>query len=323
MSGYIGAGDVLLNRYDPVTDLPQGWTDKLEAALFSIQSKTNLKELKSKSRDGYGSVIGSVSIPEGSEFKLTLRSADKDALAFLFLGNISTIAQGAGSVTAEAAVLTPGYGVAVSKRNISTVVLKGANGTFTGAIATTTLTVSAVATGSVQPGQTLAGSGVTAATKIVAQLTGTPGGVGTYSVDTSQTAASTAITATGATYAGGTYTVDSRNGILRAVTGGALATDVGNLLGGRFNVTVDYAHAVIGGTRISGNTTPRLVCAVKFDGKNLESGALMRSEITRVVLTPTEGFDFLKDDWNEVPLEGRIVKVSGATEDFVVDLPTA
>lgn len=294
MSGFIGAGDVLLNRFDPASDVPQGWTDALEASLFSVQAKSTLKELKSRSRNGYGATIGSVSLPEGSEVKLTLRDATPDTLAFLFLGATSAIAQGSGNTTNEALSLTSGYGASTARRNINTVVLKGVNAVFTGSIAGTTLTVTAVASSTVQPGQTLVGTGVTASTKITGRLTGT-GGVGTYTVDLTQTAASTSITATGATYAGGTYTVDARNGILRQVAGGALALDVA-AAGGRLAATVDYAYAAITGTRVSGNTTPRLVCAIRFDGKNLESGALARAEIARVVLTPTEGFDFLKDE---------------------------
>lgn len=324
MSGFIGAGDVMLNRYDPATDLLQGWTLPLEASLFKVQAKSNLLELKSKSRDNYGAIIGSVSLPDGSEFKLTLRDANKDTLSFLFLGAISALAQSSGSATSEAAVLTSGYGVALSKRNVSSVVVKGVNAAFTGSIATTTLTVTALTSGTIQPGQTITGTGVTASTKIVQQLTGTTGGVGTYSVDTSQTAASTAITATGATYTDVThYTVDTRNGIVRPVAGALLDTHIVAVTGGRFNALIDYSYAAIGGTRILGNNTPRLVCAVKFDGKNLESGALARAEITRVVLTPSDGFDFLADNWNEVPLDGRVVKVAGATSDFIVDLPTA
>jgi hypothetical protein len=65
----------------------------------------------------------------------------------------------------------------------------------TGAISTTTLTVSAVSSGTLAPGEVLSGSGVTANTLIVSQLTGTTGGVGTYQVSISQTAASTTITA--------------------------------------------------------------------------------------------------------------------------------
>lgn len=69
----------------------------------------------------------------------------------------------------------------------------------TGAIAGTTLTVSAVTTGVLTAGQTISGTGVTAGTQIVSQLTGTTGGVGTYQVSISQTAASTTITGSGGT----------------------------------------------------------------------------------------------------------------------------
>jgi len=64
----------------------------------------------------------------------------------------------------------------------------------TGSIATTTLTVTAVASGTLAVGQTIAGSGVTNGTTITAFLTGS-GGVGTYTVSTSQTVASTQINA--------------------------------------------------------------------------------------------------------------------------------
>jgi hypothetical protein len=62
----------------------------------------------------------------------------------------------------------------------------------TGAISTTTLTVSAVTSGVLQIGQTIEGSGVTDGTIITAFGTGT-GGVGTYTVSASQTVSSTTI----------------------------------------------------------------------------------------------------------------------------------
>lgn len=69
--------------------------------------------------------------------------------------------------------------------------------TFTGSIATTTLTVTAMLSGDpIQVGQYVAGSGVTAGTYVTAFGTGT-GGVGTYTVSTSQTASATTITAAG------------------------------------------------------------------------------------------------------------------------------
>lgn len=65
---------------------------------------------------------------------------------------------------------------------------------FTGSIATTTLTVSAVSAGAIYPSMQITGTGVTAGTRIVAQLTGTTGGAGTYTVSVSQTVSSTAMT---------------------------------------------------------------------------------------------------------------------------------
>lgn len=67
---------------------------------------------------------------------------------------------------------------------------------FTGSIgpATTTLTVSAIASGSILPSMQISGTGVTAGTRIVRQITGTAGSTGTYEVSVSQTVASTTIT---------------------------------------------------------------------------------------------------------------------------------
>lgn len=76
----------------------------------------------------------------------------------------------------------------------------------TGSIATTTLTVTAVATGSgaLAVGQRIVGSNVTPGTYITALGTGT-GGTGTYTVSVSQTAASATITATAAALSGKAY----------------------------------------------------------------------------------------------------------------------
>jgi hypothetical protein len=64
---------------------------------------------------------------------------------------------------------------------------------FTGSIAGTVLTVTAVASGTIAIGQTISGSGVTSGTTIEGVLTGT-GGAGTYTVSASQAVASTSIT---------------------------------------------------------------------------------------------------------------------------------
>lgn len=69
--------------------------------------------------------------------------------------------------------------------------------TATGSISGTTLTIASIQAGSIGPGSTVTGTGVTNGTTVGIQLTATPagsvGGVGTYSVNNSQTVASTRI----------------------------------------------------------------------------------------------------------------------------------
>ena len=69
---------------------------------------------------------------------------------------------------------------------------------FTGFISGRTLTITAVASGRIVPGQTITGVGVTAGTTIEYSQTGT-GGTGTYIVSVSQTVASTSLTSTNPT----------------------------------------------------------------------------------------------------------------------------
>lgn len=67
---------------------------------------------------------------------------------------------------------------------------------FTGSISGTELTVSGITVGSLQVGEGITGTGVTAGTTVTALGTGT-GGAGTYTVSVSQTVASTAMTQPG------------------------------------------------------------------------------------------------------------------------------
>lgn len=78
----------------------------------------------------------------------------------------------------------------------------------TAAIALTVMTVSAVGTGALAPGQIITGTGVTEGTYIVNQLTGAAGSTGTYTVSVSQSVSSTTITTpyAGTLTVGGTVT---------------------------------------------------------------------------------------------------------------------
>lgn len=86
--------------------------------------------------------------------------------------------------------------------SISTATPPIGNATITASIApsgnglTGIMTVTAVTTAVPVRDMTISGTGVTAGTKIIGQLTGTTGSTGTYLVDTSQTVSSTTITGT-------------------------------------------------------------------------------------------------------------------------------
>lgn len=69
-----------------------------------------------------------------------------------------------------------------------------ATASFTGSISTTTLTAG-TPSNPIVPGMWLKGAGLTASTKVLRQLTGTPNGAGTYLVNMSQTVASEAMNA--------------------------------------------------------------------------------------------------------------------------------
>lgn len=106
--------------------------------------------------------------------------------------------------------------------------------TLTGSIGGTTLNVTSILTGGpLAAGQVLSGTGVTAGTYIVAQLTGTAGNVGTYQVSPSQTAGLETITAyqAGASYdsqSGGFIVISPTTGNSSSITygSGALATSL-------------------------------------------------------------------------------------------------
>lgn len=142
----------------------------------------------------------------------------------------------------------------------------------TGAIAGTTLTVSAVTSGTLGIGSVLSGSGVTANTTITALGTGT-GGVGTYTVDTSQTASSTTITATNAimTVTGitsGTLSVGqpiSGTGVTAGTTIAGLGTGTGGVGTYPLSVAQQFNSATV--TALGGKETSWYVWSTSLAGE--------------------------------------------------------
>lgn len=133
-----------------------------------------------------------------------------------------------------------------------------ATASVTGSIAGNVLTVTAVGSGVLVAGGTLAGTNVASGTKIVGQLSGTAGGIGTYAVSIpNQTVASTTITET---Y--GTLTVTAvGSGVLgrgqvlsgSGVTAGTSITQLLTGAGGTGTYVVDV-NAVVASTTIAATT---------------------------------------------------------------------
>ena len=105
-----------------------------------------------------------------------------------------------GGVTADpyyeyTTLLLPGNGTNGAQNN--SFLDTGNPAEFTASITGTTMTVTAVASGTIKVGVRILGSGVSLNTTITAFVSGTSGGVGVYTVSTSQTVSTTTITSDG------------------------------------------------------------------------------------------------------------------------------
>ena len=140
---------------------------------------------------------------------------------------------------------------------------------FTGSIATTTLTVTAVLSGTIAVGQAIFGQGIAQNTVITAFVSGT-GGTGTYTVSNSQTVTSTSINAVASparvtgSISTTTLTVTAViSGILRigqtiegtGVTDGTIITAFGTGTGGTGTYTVSASQTVSSTTIFALNWT--------------------------------------------------------------------
>jgi len=144
-------------------------------------------------------------------------------------------------------LLLPGNGTNGAQNN--TFLDSGNPAEFTASISGTTMTVSAVASGTIKVGQWISGTGVTASpiTTITALGTGS-GGVGTYTVNQSQTVSSTTITSNGfpitrnGNTTQGTFSPFSQTGwggAFNTSTTYLTVTDTANLRFGSSNFTIE------------------------------------------------------------------------------------
>lgn len=136
--------------------------------------------------------------------------------------------------------------------------------TFTASADTdaTRLVVTSV-TGLISIGDTISGTGITAGTKIVSQVSGTTGGAGTYKLDKTNTASSATVTAFGTVMkitavASGTLAVGQAVSGTGVPTGAVIASQISGTTGGVGVYTLDTAA-----TAYAASTTITVVAGVK------------------------------------------------------------
>ena len=137
---------------------------------------------------------------------------------------------------------------------------------FTGSISGTTLTVTALAGGTIQLGQVISGPGITSGTFISAFGTGS-GGTGTYTVNNSQTVSSETITTIGIVVGATNYFL-SHNSLYVAVVGGS-QTAIAQAIWTYKDVGCDYnGNTTVVVTDTSGYNYPQPTYNVQFEIPN-------------------------------------------------------
>ncbi|MCB1890368.1 MAG: hypothetical protein KDH20_22370 [Rhodocyclaceae bacterium] len=116
--GFLGGGDLYINRYDPDTGLKVGRRGPFEVGRFEVKPNAELKEMVSKGRSTYGQVIESVPIQQPSDFTVVMSEVDKEGLTLALMGEQAAINQGAGTMTDEVLVAAHDKWVSLANRNI-------------------------------------------------------------------------------------------------------------------------------------------------------------------------------------------------------------
>jgi len=120
--GFIGSGDVYLNPYDPDTGLPTGWMYGGDSDKFAIKPNSEIKERKSKARNGYGQVKATVALQAPADLAMTFSEVNGPNLTLAFMGKATDLNVAAGSVAAQAVTFkkagTGAVGVKLAHGNV-------------------------------------------------------------------------------------------------------------------------------------------------------------------------------------------------------------
>jgi hypothetical protein len=232
----------------------------------------------------------------GNAASLTLAQlqALSGSLSVIMDGYISSAASislaAASSFSAAAALIQTGIDTAEPVGGVMTASIAASTNSFTGSIAGNILTVTAVASGIIVPGTIVAGTGVTAGTRVTSQLSGAAGAIGTYAVSAAQVVASQALTGgygtmTVTAVTSGTFAVGQTltgTGVTANTQITGLGTGAG--LTGTYYVQTSQTTA---STSITGSATPVLVTYDSVSGAFIVTSGIVGPNSTAAFATGT------------------------------------
>jgi hypothetical protein len=117
--GFLGAGDLYIARYNPLTAGFDDFRGPYEVSKFEIKPNVELKELTSRGLTTYGQVIESVPLPQPAEFSIAMPEVNKESMTIALFGTTSTINQGSGTVVDEDLVAKKGVWAPLANSNLA------------------------------------------------------------------------------------------------------------------------------------------------------------------------------------------------------------
>lgn len=287
---YIGVGKVHVRAYGTTG----AWRHVGNVSKLNLKQELDTQEQRDFTRLG-GGIMKRVQRLKNMSAETTWLSFNSANLALAVAGSATAVVSG--TATDELGKGYKGSAVRLAYPPTAITSVKGGGAVVTGAIAGTTLTVSAVTSGTLAVGQTITGSGVTGGTTITALGTGT-GGVGTYTVSATQTVSSTSITATGPTYTAGTDFELSPAGLWLPDT--TTIPDASNLL-------TSYTYPAH--DRIEAGTTTSAELQVLFEGLNeAESGKAAVVDLWRVSFPAASEIALIAETMAELAFACEVMK---------------
>lgn len=119
--GFLGEGDVLFDVWDDDTQTWwNSWKPMGESSKFAIKANSELKEKESRGRGTRGQIIASVALLKSPEIEIVLDEVNADNIKLAFMGTVSDLAQGSGTIPDQVITAKLGHWIPLGKGNFAT-----------------------------------------------------------------------------------------------------------------------------------------------------------------------------------------------------------